>query len=143
MIYGTTDWSFLFTDPGTFLFRTGAFIGLPIFYTNEELWNGIEQLGEFDTDTVTFDFGLPHIQEITIAQPCDWNWLPVIEGYIDETGLPNYDEFKVTLKAFFTTNDPPQSYKLRWVLQNISWYDGAAMNYRPDSTSLRFLWTNQ
>ncbi|MCX6640472.1 MAG: hypothetical protein NTW14_08340 [bacterium] len=126
-------------QPGTYVLRFGKVVGLPVPLSHYQYWHNMDSIGIYFADTVRWDAGLPHIKDISIVQPCARNWLPVIEGYIDETGHPNYDDFKVTLSAKFATQTPPRSYKFRWVLQNISWYDGACMNYRaqgPDSTSL-------
>jgi len=127
-VWGAQDHGMIFAHHGIFVFRFGMVHDLPWEHTPQERWENMEATGYYDEDTLDFDWDVPDA-EMQISQACPWNWLPVIDGYIDGTGQPNHDAFKVTLKAFFRSQNPPQSYKLRWVLKNISWYTGACMNY--------------
>jgi len=126
--WGEGDVIMIFAFQGEFVFRFGLVYNLPWEFTTEELWENMDAVGIYEQDTLDFTWDVPDA-EIHISQACPRNWLPVIDGYIDSSGHPNHSDFKVTLKAFFTSQDPPQNYKMRWVLKNISWYTGACMNY--------------
>jgi hypothetical protein len=129
--WGNDQWSFLFTSAGTYIFRWGVIANFPSQgWTNEDIWNNLDSVGVFDQDTVTFTFGTPDA-ELHIVQPCKKEWLPVVEGYIDSTGHPNTTDFIVPLKGLFTSHVGTPSYRVRWVLTDISWYKAACMNWPP------------
>jgi hypothetical protein len=120
----------LFDVAGTIEVRFGAYVNLPLQYTYEQLWENIESVGIYESDQLYFPHWIPNMQA-TLIQPCPWNWLPVTGEYLDPSGQPDTNAYNVTLRSVCSAIDPsqPQSYRMRWVLNYISWYDGECMNY--------------